>query len=85
VDEAVEAVKELLTSRGVQGLLEHTVIANPNGEGNVQEIHIEGAALPNRQAGVQRSFPERLQSRAATSIRDSRKALFPHDYRSLSL
>ena len=45
VDEAVEAVKELLTSRGVQGLLEHTVIANPNGEGNVQEIHIEGAAL----------------------------------------
>src|SRR5258706_8395347 len=45
VDEAVEAVKELLTSRGVQGLLGHTVIANPNGEGNVQEIHIEGAAI----------------------------------------
>lgn len=45
VDDAVEAVKELLTSRGVPGLLEHTVIANPNGEGNVQEVHIEGAAL----------------------------------------
>src|SRR2546430_15358797 len=30
VDQAVEAVKELLTSRGVQGSLEHTVIANPN-------------------------------------------------------
>jgi outer membrane protein assembly factor BamA len=45
VDEAVDAVKELLTSRGVQGLLEHTVIANPSGEGNVQEIHIEGVAL----------------------------------------
>ncbi len=45
VDEAVDAVKELLTSHGVQGLLEHTVIANPNGEGNLQEIHIEGAAL----------------------------------------
>jgi len=45
VDEAVEALKELLASHGVQGLLEHTVIANPNGEGNVQEIHIEGAAL----------------------------------------
>jgi outer membrane protein assembly factor BamA len=45
VDGAVEAVKELLASRGVQGLLEHAVIANPNGEGNVQEIHIEGAAL----------------------------------------
>jgi outer membrane protein insertion porin family len=45
VDEAVDAVKELLTSHGVQGLLEHTLIANPNGEGNVQEIHMEGAAL----------------------------------------
>jgi outer membrane protein insertion porin family len=45
VDEAVEAVKELLASRGVQGLLEHTVIANPNDEGTVQEIHIEGAAI----------------------------------------
>jgi outer membrane protein insertion porin family len=45
VDQAVDAVKELLASRGVQGSLEHTVIANPTGEGNVQEIHIEGAAL----------------------------------------
>jgi outer membrane protein assembly factor BamA len=45
VDEAVEAVKELLASRGVQGLLDHSVIVNPNGEGNVQEIHMEGAAL----------------------------------------
>jgi outer membrane protein assembly factor BamA len=45
VDDAVDVVKDLLSSRGVQGLLEHTVIANPNGEGNVQEIHIEGAAL----------------------------------------
>jgi outer membrane protein assembly factor BamA len=46
VDQAVDAVKELLASRGVQGSLEHTVIANPNGEGNVQQIRIEGAALP---------------------------------------
>jgi outer membrane protein assembly factor BamA len=45
VDEAVDAVKELLASRGVHGALEHTVMANPNGEGNVQEIHLEGAAL----------------------------------------
>jgi outer membrane protein insertion porin family len=45
VDEAVDAVKVLLDSRGVQGALEHTVIGNPSGEGNVQEIHIEGAAL----------------------------------------
>lgn len=45
VDAAVDALQELLTSRGVQGSLEHTVLANPDGEGNVQEIHIEGAAL----------------------------------------
>jgi len=45
VDQAVDAVKELLASRGVQGSLEHTVIASPTGEGNVQEIRIEGAAL----------------------------------------
>jgi outer membrane protein assembly factor BamA len=45
VDAAVDAVKELLSSRGVQGNLEHTLIANPNGEGNVQAIRIEGAAL----------------------------------------
>jgi outer membrane protein assembly factor BamA len=45
VDGAVDAVKELLSARGVQGSLEHTLIANPNGEGNVQEIHLEGAAL----------------------------------------
>src|SRR5258708_8272148 len=45
VDQAAEAVTTLLTSRGVQGALEHTVISNPNGEGNVQEFHIEGASL----------------------------------------
>jgi outer membrane protein assembly factor BamA len=45
VDQAGEAVKELLSSRGLQVSLEHLVIANPIGEGNVQEIRIEGAAL----------------------------------------
>src|SRR6267378_1808702 len=45
VDQAVDAVKELLASRGVQGSVEHIVIANPTGEGNVQEIRIDGAAL----------------------------------------
>ena len=45
VDAAVDAVKELLASRGVQGSMEHTVIANPTGEGNVQQVRIEGAAL----------------------------------------
>ncbi len=45
VDHAAEAVKDLLSTRGLPVSLEHTVIANPNGEGNVQEIRIEGAAL----------------------------------------
>src|SRR5216684_1213284 len=45
VDQAGDSVKELLTSHGLQVSLEHKVIANPNGEGNVQEIRIEGAAL----------------------------------------
>jgi outer membrane protein assembly factor BamA len=45
VEDAADAVKELLASRGLQVSLEHTVIANPNGEGNVQEFRVEGAAL----------------------------------------
>src|SRR5258707_12606227 len=45
VDQAADAVKELLASGGVQGSLEHIVVANPTREGNVQEFRIEGAAL----------------------------------------
>src|SRR5258708_6275836 len=45
VDQAADAVKELLSSRGLQVSLEHAVIANPIGEGNVQAFRIEGAAL----------------------------------------
>jgi outer membrane protein assembly factor BamA len=45
VEDAADAVKELLASRGLQVSLEHMVIANPNGEGNVQEFRVEGAAL----------------------------------------
>jgi len=45
VDQASEAVKDLLSTRGLQVSLEHAVIANPSGEGNVQEIMVEGAAL----------------------------------------
>jgi outer membrane protein insertion porin family len=45
VDEAAEAVKELITSHGLNVSLEHLVAANPLGEGNVQQFHIEGAAL----------------------------------------
>ena len=62
VDQAVEAVKELLTSRGVPGSLEHTVIANPSGEGNVEEFHVEGTAL--QIAKLEFSDPALLNSKA---------------------
>ena len=45
VDQAGEAVQALLASRELKVSLEHTVIANPIGEGDVQEFHVEGAAL----------------------------------------
>jgi outer membrane protein insertion porin family len=45
VDQAVDAVNELLTAKGLQVSLEHLVIANPVGEGNVQEFRIDGAAM----------------------------------------
>src|SRR5437667_11670280 len=62
VDQAVDAVKELLASRGVPGSLEHTVIANPNGEGNLQEFHVEGSAL--QIAKLEFSDPALLNSKA---------------------
>ncbi len=62
VDQACDAVKELLSSRGLQGSLEHAVIANPNGEGNVQQIRIEGAAL--QIAKLEFSDPSLLASKA---------------------
>ena len=45
LDQAGEALKELLAARGLQVSLEHLVIANPLGDGNVQEFRIEGAFL----------------------------------------
>jgi outer membrane protein insertion porin family len=45
VDQAADAVKELLAARGLQVSLEHNVTPNPLGEGNVQEFRIEGAGL----------------------------------------
>src|SRR5229473_6085754 len=62
VDQAADAVKELLASRGVQGSVEHIVIANPTGEGNVQEIRVEGAAL--QIAKLEFSDPSLLASKA---------------------
>jgi outer membrane protein insertion porin family len=45
VDEAAEAVKELVASHGLQVTLAHLVAGNPVGEGKVQQFRIEGAGL----------------------------------------
>jgi outer membrane protein assembly factor BamA len=45
IDQAAEAVNDLLTTRGLHVTLEHQVLANPDGDGNVQSFHIEGAGI----------------------------------------
>jgi len=45
VDQASDAVKGLLASHGLQVSLEHIVIGNPLGEGNVQAFRVEGATV----------------------------------------
>src|SRR5580700_2012356 len=45
VDQAAEAAGEFLAMHGLRAAIEHQVVANPNGEGNIQEFHIDGAAL----------------------------------------
>jgi outer membrane protein assembly factor BamA len=62
VDHAADAVKELLSSHGMQAAVEHAVIPNPVGEGNVQEFRIEGS-VPQI-AAVEFSDPSVLESKA---------------------
>jgi hypothetical protein len=45
VDEAAGALNALLASRGIAVTLEHQVLANPIGDGDVQEFHLQGAGL----------------------------------------
>src|SRR5580698_8308238 len=45
VDQATDAVKDLLASRQLNATVEHELLANPLAEGNVQEFHVEGAAF----------------------------------------
>lgn len=45
VDQAAEATGAFLAEHGLQAAIEHQVVANPNGEGNIQEFHIDGGAL----------------------------------------
>jgi outer membrane protein insertion porin family len=45
VEQAAEAVNAFLAAHGLQAAVEHQVVANPNGEGEIQEFHIEGGSL----------------------------------------
>src|SRR5271155_4894330 len=45
VDQATDAVKDLLASHQLDVTVEHELLPNPLGEGNVQEFHVEGAAF----------------------------------------
>jgi len=45
VDQAADAVKELIASHNLPVTLEHSLTPNPVGEGNVQLFKVEGASL----------------------------------------
>jgi outer membrane protein insertion porin family len=62
VDRASDAVRELLSSRGLQAAVDHAVIPNPAGEGSVQEFRIEGASV--QIATLEFSDPSLLESKA---------------------
>src|SRR6266403_3805346 len=55
VDQAAEAVGQFLVAHGLQAAVEHQVVANPIGDGSVQQFRINADAL--RIAGVEFSDP----------------------------
>lgn len=62
VDEATAAIGELLASHNLQVNLQHQVLGNPAGEGQVQEFRIEGASL--HIAKIEFSDPALLENKA---------------------
>src|SRR5205807_136957 len=62
VDQAADAIKELIASHGLQVTLQHEVTGNPTGEGNVQLFKVEGPAL--RIEKLEFSDPSLLASKA---------------------
>lgn len=62
VDQAAEAVSGFLGTHGLQAAIDHQVVANPNGDGSVQEFHIEGESL--RMAGLEFSDASLNSSKA---------------------
>ena len=45
VDQAADAIKELIASHGVQVTLQHEVTGNPDGDGKIQMFRVEGPSL----------------------------------------
>jgi outer membrane protein assembly factor BamA len=45
VDQAADAVGAFVAAHGLQAAIEHQVLAHPNGDGTIQQFHIEGASL----------------------------------------
>lgn len=62
VDQAADAVKDLLASRQLNVSIEHELIPNPLGEGNVQNFHAEGGSFTI--ASVQFNDPSVSASKA---------------------
>ncbi len=82
VDQAADAVSQFLITHGLQAAVEHQVVANPIGDGAVQQFHINAEALHiaslqfsdpalNTSRAVQQQLPELLgkpYSRTAIDI-----------------
>jgi outer membrane protein assembly factor BamA len=62
VDAAVAALNAHIATSGIEGKLEHQVLANPIGDGDVQEFHLEGAGL--KIAGLTFSDPALTENKA---------------------
>ena len=45
VEQASGALHDFLAAHGLEAAIEHQVVANPNGEGTIQQLHIDHAAL----------------------------------------
>ncbi len=45
LDQANDAVKALLASHEIDAVLDHELIANPLGDGSVQDFHVQGATM----------------------------------------
>ena len=61
VEQATDAIKELLASHNLNDTLEHQLLANPIDDGNVQDFHVQ--EVPFRIASVEFSDPSAAASR----------------------